>query len=64
MSESLYTCAQIAGILGKSPVTVQKQARARGLGRKVGKTWVFTEADFTKLAAIRPHLTPSRSTAK
>lgn len=57
MSEHLYTCATAAPLVGKAPVTVRQLARKHGIGTKLGKTFIFTEAD---LDLLRAHNIPGR----
>jgi hypothetical protein len=52
MTESLYNCKTAAELTGRSPVTVRQLARTRGIGRRVGRDWVFTDADIARLKAI------------
>lgn len=50
----LYSTAEVAGRLGISPARVRQLARAahatgQGIGRRLGRDWLFTDADVTAL---------------
>lgn len=47
----LFTTAQVAETLGKVPSTVRAARQKRGLGRKVGRDWLYTESDIEELEA-------------
>ncbi len=49
---SLYTAADVAALLSKSPITVRQLARTHSIGRKLGRDWVFTEADIARLRTL------------
>lgn len=52
MSDPLYTAAQAAALLERSPITVRQLARTHHIGRKLGRDWVFTEADIARLRTL------------
>jgi hypothetical protein len=52
MPENNYDIKTAAELTGRSPGTVRQLARARGIGKRVGRDWVFTDADIERLRAI------------
>lgn len=52
--ETLYTSQQIADMTARGQRAVQSLARKHGIGRKVGRDWLFTQADLDAIAAINP----------
>lgn len=47
-----YTSAEMAQLTGKAARTVRKAAEAGGIGQKVGRDWVFTDADIAKIKRV------------
>lgn len=48
-----YTSRQVAEMLGKSVQAISRYAQAhKGIGKKVGRDWIFSEADLRKLRAV------------
>jgi hypothetical protein len=52
MTENIYDTKTAAELTGRSPGTVRQLARARGIGKRIGRDWVFTDADIERLRAI------------
>jgi hypothetical protein len=52
MTENFYDIKTAAELAGRSPGTVRQLARARGIGKRMGRDWVFTDADIERLRAI------------
>ena len=46
MTENLYTTAEAAALLGVSQRRVRVLAGHRGIGRRIGRAIVFTDADL------------------
>ena len=53
MPEQWYSTAQVAQELGINVSRVRVLAFQLGIGRKVGKAWVFTEEDLEALRTRR-----------
>ena len=48
-----YTSAEMAQKTGMVERTIRKAAAANdGIGRKVGRDWIFTDADIAKIKAV------------
>jgi beta-lactamase class A len=48
-----YTSAEMAQKTGLAERTIRKAAEANeGIGHKIGRDWVFTDADIAKIKAI------------
>jgi hypothetical protein len=52
MTDRLYTATEVADQLGISVAWVKRLAQ-RGIGRQVGKVWIFTAADIERLRERR-----------
>jgi hypothetical protein len=52
--DNLYGAEEAGELTGRSSVAVRKLARKYNLGRRVGKSWIFTDADLDKLREIPP----------
>jgi hypothetical protein len=52
MTENIYDTKTAAELTGRSPGTVRQLARARGIGKRMGRDWEFTDADIERLRAI------------
>lgn len=52
MSDELFTTTQIAERTGRLKKTVSKIAKERGIGRKLGRDWVFTAAEVEEIEKI------------
>ena len=51
----MLTSAQLAARIGCSRDTISRIAREQKIGTKIGRDWLFSEADAAKLAAlVRP----------
>lgn len=50
----MHTTATAAARLGIDPSRVRRLAHTHGIGTKVGRDWLFTDAD---LAALQAHST-------
>lgn len=48
-----YTSAEMAQKIGKAAVTVRVLAAKDGIGKKIGRDWVFTDEDVTRFKALR-----------
>lgn len=48
---TLHTTRAAAAYLGLSVQRVKQLASALGVGQRIGRDWVFTDADLTRLAA-------------
>lgn len=57
----LLTAPQAAERLGVSPGRVRQLAVARGVGKRVGRDWIFTEADLAAMTDRRPGRPPQTS---
>lgn len=62
MIEALYTTAQAAAYLGVSVRRVRVLASHRGLGRRIGRAIVFTDADLAAMRDRRVGRPPKTST--
>lgn len=60
----IITTIEAAGRLGISTGRVCQLARARGLGRKIGNAWIFTERELVKLKPGPVGRPPSKSKAR
>lgn len=49
----VFSAAQVAARLRVSVSTVPRLAQSRGIGRRVGRTWVFAPGEIEELSAIR-----------
>jgi predicted RNase H-like HicB family nuclease len=52
-AETLYDIKTFAAKVGVTPNTARVYAHRFGIGRKLGRGWVFTEADLTKVPSHR-----------
>ena len=60
-----YTITQAAGLLKKSPRTVRQNVeKYPDIGHRVGSIWILSDADLTKLAALRRGPKPRARRAK
>ena len=50
--DTLYNSHEVAALTGRSRITVQVLAKRYALGRKVGRDYVFTQADINFIAGI------------
>ncbi len=50
----LLTTAQVAALLGISRDRVPRLARSRGVGRRVGRDWLFSPAEVAALRLRKP----------
>ena len=50
--EKLYTTAEAAEMTGRKPVTVRQLAATHGIGRRIGRDWVFDDNDILRLRNI------------
>lgn len=57
-AEDLLTVSQVAGHLGITPGRVRVLARTRGVGRRLGRDWLFSEDHLAALAVRRPGRPP------
>lgn len=48
----IWTGAQVAKMLGLDASTVRRNAKARGIGRKLGHDWLFDAADVEQLRRL------------
>lgn len=48
----LYSTTEAAERTGKATSTITYLARERGIGRKVGPNWIFTDEDLERLASV------------
>ena len=56
-----YTITQAAELLNKSPRTIRQNVENNAdIGHRVGSVWILTDADLTKLAALRRGPKPGR----
>ena len=44
-----YNGKQVAEMLGKQPITIRKISEQFGVGVKVGRDWIYTDADVETL---------------
>lgn len=61
-----YTSRQVAEMTGKTVQAISRYAQGHpGIGRKIGRDWLFTDADVKKIAALRrgPKRKPRKSKA-
>lgn len=50
-----YTTRQVADATGKTVQAISRYALSHpGFGRKAGRDWLFTEAEYRKLLEVRP----------
>jgi hypothetical protein len=50
-----YTTADVAAATGKTAQAISRYAQAHpGIGRKAGRDWLFTEAEYRRLLAVKP----------
>ena len=50
-----YTTADVAAATGKTAQAISRYAQAHpGFGRKSGRDWLFTEAEYRRLLAVKP----------
>ena len=54
MEEKLYSTAEVAEILGRTAIATRLLASRHGIGRKIGNSAVYTEADLEALRKIDP----------
>ena len=52
--DTLYNSQEVAALTGRSKITIQALAKRYGLGRKVGRDYVFVQSDIDFIAAINP----------
>ncbi len=45
----LHTCKEVAALLGKTPIAIRKLSERYGIGSKVGRDWVYTDAEVNQL---------------
>ncbi len=45
----MYTGKEVAAMLGKTPVAIRKLSERYGIGTKVGRDWVYSEAEVKQL---------------
>jgi hypothetical protein len=50
----LLTAADVAAALGLTPSRVRALARSRGVGRRVGRDWLFGASDLERLRERTP----------
>lgn len=50
-----YTSKEIADETGKTVQAISRYAQNHpGIGKKYGRDWVFTEAEYRRLLAVKP----------
>lgn len=50
-----YTTRQVADATGKTVQAISRYAQAHpGFGKKMGRDWLFTEAEYRRLLAVKP----------
>lgn len=54
MEERLYTSAEVGKLTGRQAQTVRTLAQRKGIGRKIGRDWLFTESELRLLREIDP----------
>jgi hypothetical protein len=64
MTENFYNTTEAGRLTGKKPVTVRQLAKTHNIGTRVGRDWVFTEADIERLKAIPKPGRPAGKTTK
>lgn len=57
----LLTTAEAARELGVSPQRVRHLAASRGVGRRIGRDWVFTREDIEAMRVRRPPGRPRKA---
>lgn len=56
-----YTTADVAAATGKTRQAISRYAQAHpGFGRKAGRDWLFTEAEYRRLLAVKPGRPPRK----
>ena len=59
---ALFSCADAARECGCSEATIKLRANRIGVGRKLGRAWIFTTSDLrTLISARRPVGNPNFS---
>lgn len=48
-----YNTSQVAALLGRTPVAIRKLSERHGIGVKVGRDWIYTDADVETLRRWR-----------
>jgi hypothetical protein len=63
MAEKLYNTEEAGQLTGRKAVTVRQLAKVHGIGTRIGRDWVFTDADIDRLRSIpkpgRPPVKPA-----
>jgi hypothetical protein len=49
--EELLSAAEVAELLGKDPSNIRRVAKRIGIGRQIGRAWIFTAAEVEKIRA-------------
>lgn len=55
---NIFSTAQVASELSISPRRVRALARSRHLGTKLGRIWIFTQADIEAMRERKPGKPP------
>lgn len=51
-TEDLFTTAHVAELTGRLKKTVSQIAKERGIGRKLGRDWLFTPEEVAEIQKI------------
>lgn len=52
MGDKLYDTKTAGELLGKRPVTIRAMALKNKIGQRIGRDWIFTDADIELLKAL------------
>ncbi len=52
MGDKLYDTKAAGELIGKRPVTVRAMALKNNIGQRIGRDWIFTDADIDRLKAL------------
>lgn len=49
-----YTTREVAARTGQAIPTITRKARVHKIGKRIGRDWIFTDADIEAIQAIDP----------
>lgn len=58
-----YTSKQVAAMLGRAEISIRKLSKRFGIGTKIGRDWVYSDADVETLRKWRKPGRPPKAQA-